>query len=35
MFHSEHNSHIYVHEDDMWVVKGRVSQALKDDDPVH
>ena len=34
MFHSEHNSHIYVHKDDMWAVKGRFSQALKDDDPV-
>ena len=35
MFHSEHNSRIYVREDDMWAVKGRFSQAPKDDDPVH
>ena len=34
MFHSEHNSRIYVREDDMWAVKGHFSQALKDDDPV-
>ena len=34
MLHSEHNSCIYVCEDDMWAVKGCFSQALKDDDPV-
>jgi hypothetical protein len=28
------NSRIYVHEDDMWEVKGRFSQAMKDNAPL-
>jgi hypothetical protein len=31
---SDSNQHIFVHEDDMWAVKGRFETALEDDDDV-
>jgi hypothetical protein len=31
---TEYNSHIFVQEEDMWNIRGRYSQAIKDDEPI-
>lgn len=34
MFFVDDNQRVFVHEDDMWTVKGRYEHALEDDDDV-